>query len=233
MSYGVAILRDRFCQYEFLSCLSYISPSLVHVCRGIRQVPLPEGGGAGQNKPVQWKTEPAKSTLQDPPHFRSSRGIPEVAYLHIRQHPECIRECPNQWRGDADSEDAVLHEPSAILPTIRSSRVFFLVSFILCPAAPARFLLGIVHQVIVSGAIAGVSLLYKVMFRETLMLIIVAGILLAVAGVVPIQVAVSRPGTGNRQTEGSRYRSSSSAISVLLSAKSMKHARHSVMAQTA
>ena len=58
------------------------------------------------------------------------------------------------------------------------------------PLAALRFFpLHVAHPVLTSGAIAGVALLSVVMFRETLTLMTVAGILLIIAGVVMISVS--------------------------------------------
>ena len=56
-------------------------------------------------------------------------------------------------------------------------------------AALRFFPLHVAHPVLTSGAIAGVALLSVVMFRETLTLMTIAGILLIIAGVVMISVS--------------------------------------------
>ena len=61
--------------------------------------------------------------------------------------------------------------------------------FILYAAALRFFPLHVAHPILTSGAIAGVALLSVVMFKETLTLMTVAGILLIIAGVVLISVS--------------------------------------------
>ena len=62
-------------------------------------------------------------------------------------------------------------------------------AFILYAAALRFFPLHVAHPILTSGAIAGVALLSVVMFRETLTLMTIAGILLIIAGVVMISVS--------------------------------------------
>ncbi len=62
-------------------------------------------------------------------------------------------------------------------------------AFIFYAATLRGFLLHVAHPVLNSGAIAGVALLSAVMFRETLTLVTITGILLIITGVVLISVS--------------------------------------------
>ena len=64
-----------------------------------------------------------------------------------------------------------------------------LLSISACSRVLRFFPLHVAHPILTSGAIAGVALLSVVMFRETLTLMTIAGILLIIAGVVMISVS--------------------------------------------
>jgi len=84
-----------------------------------------------------------------------------------------------------------LKDPLAVITNIPLWSGLFLygMAFILYAAALRFFPLHVAHPILTSGAIAGVALLSVVMFRETLTLMTVAGILLIIAGVVLISVS--------------------------------------------
>ena len=104
-----------------------------------------------------------------------------MAAHHLRHPVECLRERPHQGRHDASAEDSV---PQG--PVVAHHQHPALVLY----AAALRFFpLHVAHPVLTSGAIAGVALLSVVMFRETLTLMTIAGILLIIAGVVMISVS--------------------------------------------
>lgn len=84
-----------------------------------------------------------------------------------------------------------LKDPWSLITNIPLWSGLFLygMAFVLYAAALRFFPLHVAHSVLTSGAIAGVALLSVVMFRETLTLMTIAGILLIIAGVVMISVS--------------------------------------------
>ena len=84
-----------------------------------------------------------------------------------------------------------LKDPLSVIANIPLWSGLFLygMAFILYAAALRFFPLHVAHPILTSGAIAGVALLSVVMFKETLTLMTIAGILLIIAGVVMISVS--------------------------------------------
>ena len=84
-----------------------------------------------------------------------------------------------------------IKDPLSVITNIPLWSGLFLygMAFVLYAAALRFFPLHVAHPILTSGAIAGVALLSVVMFRETLTLMTVAGILLIIAGVVLISVS--------------------------------------------
>ena len=81
-----------------------------------------------------------------------------------------------------------LKDPLAVITNIPLWSGLFLygMAFVLYAAALRFFPLHVAHPILTSGAIAGVALLSVVMFRETLTLMTISGILLIITGVVLI-----------------------------------------------